>query len=190
MKFSTLLKGAVLGAMTATMATSAMAADVLTVYTAVEAEDLKKYKKAFEKSNPDVKIKWVRDSTGIVTAKLLAEKENPQADVVWGLAATSLMLLKSEGMLEAYAPKGVEKLDKQFVDKSNPPSWTGMDAWVAAVCVNTVEQAKHGFATPTSWQDLTKPEYKGHVVMPNPNSSGTGFLDVSSWLQIFGEEGG
>ncbi|MGE4635554.1 MAG: extracellular solute-binding protein [Arenicellales bacterium] len=26
--------------------------------------------------------------------------------------------------------------------------------------------------------------------MPNPNSSGTGFLDVSSWLQIFGEDGG
>ncbi len=26
--------------------------------------------------------------------------------------------------------------------------------------------------------------------MPNPNSSGTGFLDVSSWLQMFGEEGG
>jgi iron(III) transport system substrate-binding protein len=26
--------------------------------------------------------------------------------------------------------------------------------------------------------------------MPNPNSSGTGFLDVSSWLQLFGEDGG
>ncbi len=26
--------------------------------------------------------------------------------------------------------------------------------------------------------------------MPNPNSSGTGFLDVSSWLQIWGEEEG
>jgi iron(III) transport system substrate-binding protein len=26
--------------------------------------------------------------------------------------------------------------------------------------------------------------------MPNPNSSGTGFLDVSSWLQMFGEDGG
>ncbi|MTI10765.1 putative 2-aminoethylphosphonate ABC transporter substrate-binding protein [Curvivirga aplysinae] len=190
MKFSSILKAAVFGAVATTMATSAMAAETLTVYTAVEAEDLKKYKKAFEAENPDIKIKWVRDSTGIVTAKLLAEKENPKADVVWGLAATSLMLLKSEGMLEAYAPAGVDKLDKAFVDGDNPPSWTGMDAWVAAVCVNTVEQAKHGFATPTSWKDLTKPEYKGHVVMPNPNSSGTGFLDVSSWLQIFGEEGG
>ena len=70
----------------------------------------------------------MRDSTGIVTAKLLAEKNNPQADVVWGLAATSLLLLKSEGMLEAYKPVGVEKLDKKFVDKGAIPSWVGMDA--------------------------------------------------------------
>ena len=46
----------------------------LTVYTAVEAEDLKKYAAAFEAVHPEVKIRWVRDSTGIITAKLLAEK--------------------------------------------------------------------------------------------------------------------
>ena len=165
-------------------------AATLTVYTAVEAEDLKKYAARFNEDHPDIEIKWVRDSTGIVTAKLLAEKNNPKADVIWGLAATSLLLMKSEGMLHPYKPKGTERLDPRFVDKDDPPAWTGMDAWVASVCVNTVEQAKHGFATPSSWKDLTKPEYKGHVAMPNPNSSGTGFLDVSSWLQMFGEEGG
>ena len=125
-----------------------------------------------------------------MTAKLLAEKNNPQADVVWGLAATSLLLLKSEGMLEPYAPKGVEKLDPKFVDNSNPPTWVGMDAWVAAVCFNTVEAAKNNLPAPKSWADLTKPVYEGHVIMPNPSSSGTGFLDVSSWLQMMGEEGG
>jgi len=166
------------------------AAETLTVYTAVEAEDLKKYAARFNEDHPGIEIKWVRDSTGIVTAKLLAEKENPQADVIWGLAATSLLLMKGEGMLMPYAPKGLDQLDAKFRDKADPPSWTGMDAWVAAVCVNTVEQKKHGFATPRSWKDLTKPEYKGHVAMPNPNSSGTGFLDVSSWLQIFGEDEG
>ena len=42
----------------------AYAADTqLTVYTALEAEQLKSYKQAFEKANPDIEIKWVRDST-------------------------------------------------------------------------------------------------------------------------------
>ncbi len=94
------------------------ASSELTVYTAVEAEDLKKYAARFNDDHPDIKINWVRDSTGIVTAKLLAEKENPQADVIWGLAATSLLLMKGEGMLEAYTPKGLEGLDEKFQDKS------------------------------------------------------------------------
>ncbi|MCP4983693.1 MAG: putative 2-aminoethylphosphonate ABC transporter substrate-binding protein [Gammaproteobacteria bacterium] len=173
----------------ATFGNSALAVD-LTVYTAVEAEDLARYAETFNKDHPDINIKWVRDSTGIVTAKLLAEKNNPQADVIWGLAGTSLLLMKSEGMLEPYAPKGVKKLDRKFVDQSAVPSWTGMDAWVAAVCYNTVEAAKHNLAPPKSWTDLLKPMYKGHLIMPNPNSSGTGFLDVSSWLQMFGKEKG
>ncbi|HUS53562.1 MAG TPA: putative 2-aminoethylphosphonate ABC transporter substrate-binding protein [Thermohalobaculum sp.] len=185
------LKNKLWGAIAAGLlvASNAMAAE-LTVYTAVEAEDLVRYAETFNKDHPDIVVNWVRDSTGIITAKLLAEKNNPQADVVWGLAATSLLLLKSEGMLEAYSPKGVDKLDPKFVDKSNPPAWVGMDAWVAAICFNTVEGAKLGLPAPTSWKDLTNPVYKGHVIMPNPNSSGTGFLDVSSWLQMFGEDGG
>lgn len=166
------------------------AAEELTVYTAIEAEDLGKYAERFNATHPDIEVKWVRDSTGIITAKLLAEKDNPQADVIWGLAATSLLLMKGEGMLEPYAPAGLEKLDSKFRDKADPPAWVGMDAWVAAICFNTVEGEKNGLPLPTSWEDLTKPVYQGHVAMPNPNSSGTGFLDVSSWLQIFGEEGG
>ena len=171
------------------VATNALATE-LTVYTAVEAEDLKRYADAFNEDHPDITINWVRDSTGVITAKLLAEKNNPQADVIWGLAATSLLMMKGEGMLEAYAPTGVEKLNPKFVDNSTPPAWTGMDAWVAAVCYNTVEGEKNDVPAPTSWQALTDPVYEGHVIMPNPNSSGTGFLDVSSWLQMFGEDGG
>jgi iron(III) transport system substrate-binding protein len=53
------------------------AATQLTVYTALEAEQLKSYKQAFEKANPDIEIKWVRDSTGIITASCFT---HPQTD--------------------------------------------------------------------------------------------------------------
>jgi iron(III) transport system substrate-binding protein len=168
---------------------AALAAD-LTVYTALEADLLPIYKKSFEEKFPGVNIRWVRDSTGIITAKLLAEKDNPQADAVLGTAATSLQLLDNEGMLDHYAPKGLDKIDHRFVSKDTPPTWVGTNAWAAALCVNTVEMKKRDLAIPTSWADLTKPEYKGMIVMPNPASSGTGFLDVSSWLQMWGPEKG
>ncbi len=166
----------------------AQAATNLVVYTAVEPEELNGFARAFEAENPDIKIKWVRDSTGIITAKLLAEKTNTQADIIWGLAATSLLMMKNAGMLQPYAPKGVEKLDPKFRDSDNPPAWVGQRAWIASVCFNTVEAKKNNLPMPKTWKDLTKPVYKGHVVMPNPASSGTGFLDVSSWIQMWGEE--
>jgi iron(III) transport system substrate-binding protein len=167
---------------------SAVAKTELLVYTAIEADELAKFKREFEQDYPDVDVKWVRDSTGIVTAKLLAEKGNPQADIVWGLAATSLVLLANEDYFQPYAPKGMDKLDPKYVDPQNkPPLWVGQRAWIAAVCYNTVEGKKKNLPKPSSWQDLTNPVYKGHVVMPNPNSSGTGFLDVSSWIQMWGE---
>lgn len=178
-------------AATCVLAGSVWAKTDLLVYTAVEADELKMFKEAFEKDYPDINIKWVRDSTGVVTAKLLAEKSNPQADIVWGLSATSLLFLAKEGYFQPYAPKGLDKLDKRYYDtKNNPPLWVGQRAYIAAVCYNTVEGKKHNIPEPKTWQDLTKAAYKGHVIMPNPNSSGTGFLDVSAWLQMWGKDKG
>ncbi|MDY7577664.1 putative 2-aminoethylphosphonate ABC transporter substrate-binding protein [Herbaspirillum sp. RTI4] len=188
MQISTLLK--TLPALLCLTTTLASAESSLTVYTALEADQIKAYQHQFETEYPDIKIRWVRDSTGIITAKLLAEKAAPQADVIMGVAVTSLLVLEKEGMLQGYAPKGVEKLTKRYVDDATPPNWVGMDVWGATICFNTVEAAKQGLKKPESWKDLLKPEYKGKIVMPNPASSGTGYFDVSGWLTQFGEKDG
>src|SRR6516164_3298938 len=114
----------------------------LTVYTALEDDQLKAYTEGFNKANPDIEIVWVRDSTGIITAKLLAEKANPKADVIMGVAATSLMLLQKQGMLMPYAPASLDKVKQTMRDPDNPPVWVGMDVWASAFCVNTVESNK------------------------------------------------
>ena len=98
--------------------------------------------------------------------------------------------MDKEGMLQPYAPKGLDQIAANMRDAKAEPSWVGMDGFAAAICFNTVEAEKQKLPKPTSWQDLTKPVYAGKIVMPNPASSGTGFLDVSAWLQIFGEEKG
>jgi iron(III) transport system substrate-binding protein len=180
-------------AMTALAASASLALaqrTPLLVYTALETDQLKSYKDAFEKSVKDVEIRWVRDSTGVITAKLLAEKANPQADVVFALAATSLLVLEQEGMLTPYAPKGVGALNPRFVDPKKPPMWVGMDVWGATICFNTVEAQKRNLPRPESWKDLLKPVYKGQITMPNPASSGTGYFDVTAWLQTMGEANG
>ena len=162
----------------------------LLVYTALETDQLKAYQEGFNKANPDIEIKWVRDSTGVITAKLLAEKANPQADAVMGVAASSLALLDKQGMLVPYAPLNLDAIMSQYRDKKTPPAWFGMDVWGATMCFNTDEAQKKNIPKPESWQDLTKPVYKGQVVMPNPASSGTGYFDVVAWLTLFGDQDG
>jgi iron(III) transport system substrate-binding protein len=162
----------------------------LLVYTALETDQLKAYTESFVKQNPTIELKFVRDSTGVITARILAEKANPQADAILGVAASSMEIFKGEGMLAPYAPNGFQKLTRTYSDKANPPSWVGQDVFAAVVCYNTIEGQKKGIPKPESWQDLLKPVYKGQITMPNPASSGTGFFDVSAWLQMYGEQGG
>ena len=178
----------VLGAAAFAVAGSAAAQKVeLNVYTALETDQLKAYTEGFNKAYPNIDIKWTRDSTGVITSKLLAEKANPVADVVVGVSASSMAVFANEGMLQGYAPKGLDKISPQYRDPANPPLWVGMDVYGAAICFNTVEAQKLNLPKPETWKDLEKPVYKGRIVMPNPASSGTGYLDVAGWIQMWGE---
>lgn len=160
----------------------------LQVYSTLEVENINDFKKAFEAENRDIEIVWLRDSTGVVTAKILAEQNAQRGDAIWGLAVTSTMQLKARGLLEPYAPKNVSALKPSFRDPSDPPSYTGMEGWVAAVCFNTIESRKLGLPKPASWFDLLDPKFKGKIAMPHPASSGTGYFHVSAWIQMWGEE--
>lgn len=172
------------------LAVNAYAAKEVTVYTAFETDILAKYKQAFEQANPDIRIKWVRDSTGIMTAKLLAEKNNPHAEVVWGLSGSSMALLKDQGVLKPYTPKGAGELRASLNDPQSSQAWYGNDAYFNAICFNEAVARQLNLPKPATWNDLTKPVYKGHIAMPNPASSGTGYMQVSAWLQSMGETKG
>src|SRR3954451_23328617 len=82
----------------------------LTVYTALENDQLGPFKQAIEAAVPEAEVVWVRDSTGVITARFLAEKDNPRADMVMGLAASSLLMFEKLNLLEPYRPNGADAL--------------------------------------------------------------------------------
>lgn len=162
----------------------------ITVYTALEDEQVSDYLAKFNETYPDITVNVVRESTGIITAKLIAEKDNPQADLVWGTAASSMMVLDDMGALEPYEPEGCDRILPQFKSDKEVPTWVGIDAWETAFVVNTEELKKLGMEPEEikSYEDLLDPRLKGQIVMSNPNSSGTGFLTVSAILQLKGKD--
>jgi len=176
------------GVLASMMLTGTVNAGTLMVYSSTDADNLKYYMDEFQKDNPDIKVNIVRESTGTLAAKMMAEKDNPQADVLFEMAATVALNMEAAGMFHPYTPKGMDAIDQRYVDKEGEVNWVGNYGWAGCICWNTVEAEKLGLPKPKSWADLADPVYKGYISMPNPASSGTGFLDVSSWIQIMGED--
>jgi len=160
----------------------------ITVYTALEDDEISEYMAAARKALPDVTIHVLRLSTGDMGARLLAESKNPRNDVVWGFAVTNMLDPRIQSLLQAYEPKAAAQLPAMYRGKDG--KWFAATGYMAAFCVNTDRLKSKKLPMPKSWQDLTNPVYKGEVVMPNPAASGTGYLQIAALIQGLGDAKG
>jgi len=156
------------------------AKDKVVVYTSLENEEVVEYLALARKELPDLNIQAIRFSTGELGARMLAEKDNPQADCIWGWAVTNMSEFVPKGMLEPYKPKGWDKIPTAFKDPDG--NWTAIDLYAAALVPNNRVLEAKKLPMPKGWNDLLNPVYQGQLIMPNPASSGTGFLQVASLL--------
>jgi iron(III) transport system substrate-binding protein len=160
----------------------------VTVYTALEEDEIADYVAAAKKDLPDIDLKVLRLSTGDLGARMLAEVANPQHDVIWGWAVTNMLDPRVMALVEPYSARGGEALPAAYKDPGG--HWFAATGYMAAFCVNTELLKAKSLPVPTSWKDLANPVYKGEVVMPNPVSSGTGYLQIAAILQGQGNEKG
>lgn len=173
----------------AVFATSAIAhAGSLTIYTALEEDEIADYVAAAKKDMPDITLNVLRLSTGDIVARVLAEANNPQHDIIWGTALTNMLDPRVLDMLEPYKAKGLDKLPERYKDPEN--RWFAATGYMAAFCVNTIELEAKNIPMPTSWEDLKNPAFKGEILMPSPVSSGTGYLQIAGILQGKGDADG
>lgn len=172
----------------AALLSSAAFAGELTIYTSYEEDEAAAFLELAGAAMPDITFNMLRLSTGDLAARIIAEKGNPQHDIIWGFAASTIVNPEIEETLEAYEPAGVENIPVAFRSADN--KWFAVTGYMAAFCVNNERIEQLGLETPTSWADLLKPEFEGEVVMPNPASSGTGYIQISSLLQMKGDEAG
>lgn len=163
-------------------------AEEITVYTSYEEDEIAAFLAVAAADMPDLTVNVLRLSTGDLHARILAESSNPQHDVIWGWAVTSMIDPRIQALLEPYTPANIDRVPERFRDADG--KWFAVTGYMAAFCVNNEVLAAKGLPLPTSWEDLLNPVYQGEVVMPNPASSGTGYLQIASILQMKGEEAG
>ena len=160
----------------------------ITIYTAFEDDQIDKYLQSFYEQYPNIKVNVIRESTGTLAAKVIAEKDAPVADVIWGTAASAILGLESYDLIKGYTPVGIEELDPKFYDTVNADAhWTGCDVLETAFLVNTELCEQMNIPVPHSFEELLDPMYEGLIVMPDPTSSGTGMLTVNGLLSMKGD---
>jgi len=117
-----------------------------------------------------------------------ASEEFPDvgAQVQWGQLHSLALLADREDMLGAYKSPEWDDVPDEFKDPEG--KWYGWSYWYNELAVNTDLIDELGLDMPHSWQDLIDPQYEGEIVMPDPSVSGTGYLFVSTMIQILGED--
>lgn len=160
---------------------SVATAGTLTVYSALESDEIAVYLDAAHKAMPDIDVHVLRLSTGDLAARMIAESAAPRTDVVWGEAATDLLDPRIHALLAPVSTPNIDRLPARF--RATDGSWFAATGYMAAMCVNTQALAEQHLPMPKTWADLANPVYRGQIVMPDPTSSGTGYMMLSALLQ-------
>lgn len=148
------------------------------------------YQPLFDKFTEEVgpKVEFISMSSGEVLSKLKAEGGTPAADLWFGGGIDAFMDAKSNNLLEQVNFDTAAELASEYKDSEN--YWFSKGVTVVGFIVNNDILEEKGLEAPASWDDLTKEEYKGEIIMSNPAISGTNYAVLNALLQTKGEEAG
>lgn len=160
-------------------------ADTLVVYTNSNGEGRGDWltKKA---ADAGFKIEIVGAGGADATNKLIAEKNNPIADVAFGLNNMYFSQVKNEGALEAYQPKWAGDVDKDLGDGE---TYWPLVKQAILLGYNSDKISKD--AAPKDWTDLwTKDEFKSRYERVTGMGTATAQLVFAGILSRYRDESG
>lgn len=139
--------------------------------------------KDFERDT-GIKVRAIYDteeskSTGAMN-RLIAEKNNPQADVYWANEPIRAEVLRQQGLAAPYLSPSAEGIPAKFRDPNG--YWTGFAARARVLIVNRATNPK-----PTSVLSYNDPQWRGKTVIANP-LFGTTTTQIAALFVLWGDE--
>ncbi len=159
--------------------------ETVVIYTSAEDYRVEYMRARLDEVFPEYNIIIEYMATGNHAAKLLAEGKNTECDITYDLEYTYLEKLARQGLLADLSSYDLSIFAEDALKSQYymPEYRNG-----GAIIVNPSVLKKHGLAAPTCYDDLLKPEYKGLISMPNPKSSGTGYMFLLAMVNQRGED--
>ncbi len=126
--------------------------------------------------------------TGAALNQAILSKENPLADVFFGVDNTFYSRAIEAGIFEPYTPEGLENVPDRFI---LDPEHRLVPVDYGDVCLNYDKAwfEEEGLEPPQNLEDLTQPEYEGLLVAENPATSSPGLAFMLATVGHFGESG-
>jgi len=154
------------------------------IYTSTEDFRTEHMQELLKEKFPKYDITMQVLSTGNHAAKLKAEGTQTEADIILNLETGYL-----EGLQDILADLSTYDLS-EFLPELVPASkrFLPWDKSSGAIVINRSKLESAKLPVPASYQDLLKPAYKGLISMPNPKTSGTGYMFLVSLINAWGED--
>jgi iron(III) transport system substrate-binding protein len=147
--------------------------------------------RSFEEAS-GINVNMTRKSSGETFAQVKAESANPKGDVWWGGTGDPHLQAAEEDLTEPYISPMRDQLQPWSISQAESAGnrTIGIYSGALGYGYNSELLEANNLPVPSCWKDLLKPEYKGHVQMANPNSSGTAYTTLATIMQLFGEDEG
>ncbi|NMB00044.1 MAG: extracellular solute-binding protein [Firmicutes bacterium] len=156
----------------------------LVLYSSMTDNDLNNLVRLFNQKYPNIRIEIVNGSAGELTARIRAEKNNPQGDVMWGGLSNSDGYIY-EDLFEHWLSDHEDEILPSY---KSPNGFYNLSHLSTIVfCVNTDLEAELGMNI-TGYQDLLDPRLKGRIVMPDPNSSSSAWNHICNIFAAYGND--
>ncbi|MCC6193535.1 MAG: ABC transporter substrate-binding protein [Burkholderiales bacterium] len=159
----------------------------LTLYMGPPEKTCQAIAQGFEKKS-GIKTTFLRLSAGEAINRIRAERNAPQASVLYSIGLPSMLTLKADGLLQPYASPEAAAIPAQYRDPEG--YWTGTDTDFIGFASNKKFLQDKGLKAPQSFDDLLRPEFAGQICLGSPSTSGTGYTFLTTVLQLMGEQKG
>jgi thiamine transport system substrate-binding protein len=143
----------------------------------------------FEQAN-NVKVQFIKQGdAGQALTRAILTKDNPEADVIFGVDNTFMSRALEDDLLEPYRPIGAKRADMPQEFQLDPTQRL-IPIDYGDVCLNYDKAyfAEKNLTPPQTLADLTKPEYKDLLVIENPAGSSPGLAFMLATVSAFGED--
>lgn len=131
-----------------------------------------------------IKVNLVQDGTSSLFARVKAEANNPQGDVIWGGVIDTYRA--NEDLLQPYTSSNAASLKEAAKDPNG--YYTGFDMGPMVMVYNTDLISPD--EAPTKWADLLDEKYKGLIACADPTASSSAFACIMSIILAYGTDNG